>query len=149
MLLRKAGAALRKFFGITVLSGALVLSSFTGVMASELDEVADPEVVGASVKEEKESNNDRASANAISFNEAYVGKIETASDKDWFKVAIPAGDAGALSVTFWHGDCEENLNGGRWTYTIYSDDDTLYTKNISGGKEASSTGDVFNLPAGT
>lgn len=170
MLLRKAGSVLRKFFGITVMSGALVVSSFNGVMATELDAipeeviedaaeeetedvveaVEDTEIDGASINEEKESNNSRATANAISFNERYYGKIEEAGDKDWFKVTIPEDDAGALSVTFWHGECEPNENNnGRWIFTIYSSDDQLYSKSVPGGSEASVTSDVFNLSAGT
>ncbi len=149
MLLRKAASAVRKIFGVTAMSGVLAVSSFTGVMATDLSAVDDAEIVGASIKEETESNNDRATANAIAFNEAYVGKIETATDKDWFKVTVPANTSGALSVTFWHGDCEENGNNGRWTYTIYSTDDQLYSKNVLGGKEASVTSDIYNLPAGT
>ena len=209
MLLRKAGSVLRKCFGIAVLSGALVFSSFTGVMATELDSVVeesteettedlteeetedttedlnkdeseditddvtedesedaiddvtedepeeviedvdDTEIDRASFKEETENNNERSSANAITFNEAYVGKIETAGDKDWFKVTIPGNDAGSLSVTFWHGDCESNGTNGRWIFTIYTDEGQLYSKNVLGGSEASVTSDVYNLPAGT
>lgn len=98
---------------------------------------------------EKETNNDKYSANRIDTGINYYGTISSENDKDWY--AFDLASPGVLDVSFSHTQVESS--DAYWNLYLYRDDGSTYYDGSSNywqvpGDEGLTTSDI-GLPAGT
>ena len=136
MRLSKVFSMLKLFSGIALASGALVITAGMNVKAAT----------------ESENNDRMSSANSISVNEAVGGRLSERDDDDWYKFTIDNKGCGALSLTFWHDDCEIDEYYDQWTVYLFNSEGGVIKRLVDseGGDATTEYSEVlFDVKKGT